>query len=242
MCIGYTTVARKDKRFQYVLVLMVLYSHHMTKKTQKNKTPQAPGDRLKYVIIPLLGLIAIGAIVLTVLAVITMPNADKSAQRGVGANGFRAYEEQGADLGISKVASHDQVVAALGAKAKSVGTLDVSGVFNFDGTRGQTATYPFIKANGNDASLYVDLMFFKNTATLDAANIYENTISAGSVNGHPAYYMHAQTFGSDREYRLLVVNGLKAYKFVIVQPYRDISISEVSALAALKTLAAKAKL
>lgn len=181
------------------------------------------------------------AIVAAVIAIIAIPRVDTS-QRGVGANGFRAYVDKGADLGIGKVVSKDDVVAVLGTKARSVEDADVSTVFNLNGDRGQTVTFDFTRADGKSASLYVDVMQFKSSASLKAARIYTETAKAGSVQNLQAYYMHAQTLGSLREYRLMVVNDLKAYKFVIDQPSNNITISEVSAVAALLKLAQKAHL
>lgn len=41
---------------------------------------------------------------------------------------------------------------------------------------------------------------------------------------------------------MIVVNGLKAYRFVMTQPMDNITIKEVAALAALKKIALEAKL
>lgn len=198
--------------------------------------------RLRFVVLPVMGVVAIGAIVLAVITIIVMPKADQGAQRGVGANGFRAFEEKDGNLGVGKVVTKAEVTSELGNKAKSVDDAVISSVFNIDGTRGQTATYPFTRTDGTKVSLYVDVMLFKNTAALNSANVYNNTLKAGKVNGRDVYYMHALTIGKDREYRLLVVNGLKVYKFVVSQPLSNITISEVSALAVLKKLVAKAEL
>ena len=195
------------------------------------------------VIVPILGFVAIGAVVLAVLSILAMPKSNPGEQRGVGANGFRAYEEKGTTLGMNDTVSKDDVVWALGKKAKSVGDPQTSNVFNLDGNRGQTLTFDLVRADGGKASLYVDLMLFKNVHEFNQAKVLASTVKeAGKIGGHPGYYMVAQTLGSDREYRLMVVNGLKVYKFVLVQPYRSITINEVGALASLKKLAGKADL
>lgn len=215
----------------------------MAKKAKKQtRKSQGISQRTRLIILPVMGIIGVGALVLAVLAVIVMPRLDAGNQRGVGANGFRAFEEKNGNLGIGKVVSKDAVVSALGSKAKSVKDVDVSTVFNIDGNRGQTATFAFTRSDGAKASVYIDLMLFKNPASLNAAYIYTNTVKTNDINGKSAYFMHAQTLGSDREYRLMVVNGLKVYKFVLVQPYRSLTINEVAALAVLKKIAAKAEL
>lgn len=200
-------------------------------------TPQA-----RAVILPSLMAIGAGAVVMGIFAVVVVPRVNPAAQRGVGANGFQAYVEQDGDLGMIKVVKKSDVEYALSGKSKAVSNASPSRVFNLDGNRGQTVSYSFRRNDGVPASLYIDLMSFKNQTVLDEANITQNTMQTTDINGHRAYYMHAQTLGSGREYRLMVVNGLKVYKFVIVQPLRNITISEVSALSSLKKLAQKAQL
>lgn len=194
------------------------------------------------VLLAALTIVGGGAIAIAIISIVIVPLVNPGSQRGVGANGFQAFVEDGGNLNIANTVSKQEVVDALGDKAKSVSDAQVSKVFNIDGTRGQTVTYDFVRANGLKASLYIDLMYFSNLQTLESTGVTASTGDAGRVNGHQAYYMHAQTFGSEREYRLMIINGLKVYKFVISQPYRTISINEVSALATLKKLAAKAEL
>lgn len=198
--------------------------------------------RQKALILPIMVVIGAGAVILAVLAIIVIPPATKTSPRGVAANGFYAYAEQDSDLGVGKVVTKSGVEAALGTKAKSVSDVNVSRVFNYDGDRSQTATFGFVRADGQIASLYVDVTLFQDNTHMKNQNIYASTKQTQSINGHPAYYMHAQTLGSVREYRLLVVNGLKAYKFVIDQSYTNISISEATALASLIKLARSANL
>lgn len=192
----------------------------------------------------LLGTVLIGggAVVIAIISILVVPLVNPASQKGIGANGFQAFVEEDSSLNVAAVVSKDEVVEALGDKAKKVSDAEISKVFNIDGTRGQTVTYYFTRANGLNASLYIDLMHFSNLTTLESTGVTAATGDAGKINGDQAYYMHAQTFGSDREYRLMVIKGLKVYKFVISQPYRTISINEVSALATLKKLAAKAEL
>lgn len=196
--------------------------------------------KARMVILPLFLLIATGVVIISVLAIAVNPRVKPASQYGVGANGFQAFVEQGGDMGMAKFIVKKDVESTLGKNAKVVGDAMVSKVMNINGNRGQTVTYDFVRADGSKASVYADLMFFKNKSELDSAAVTTNTLQTGDISGHKAYYMHAQTLSSDREYRLLVIDDLKVYKFVLVQPYRDVTISEVSAMAVLKRLAAKA--
>lgn len=223
-------------------LLMVVLIVEMIKKLKKRKSSEGLSPRARMVLLAALTIVGGGAIAIAIISIVIVPLVNPGSQRGVGANGFQAFVEDGGNLNIANTVSKQEVVDALGDKAKSVSDAQVSKVFNIDGTRGQTVTYDFVRANGLKASLYIDLMYFSNLQTLESTGVTASTGDAGRVNGHQAYYMHAQTFGSEREYRLMIINGLKVYKFVISQPYRTISINEVSALATLKKLAAKAEL
>jgi len=198
--------------------------------------------RQKALVLPAMVVVGAGAVIVAVLVIIAIPPAATTYQPGVAANGFYAYKEQDSDLGIGTVVTQANVVKSLGAKAKSVGDVTVSGVFNYDGQRSQTATYKFIRADSTVASLYVDVTFFPDSTTMTDEGIYANTAKAPAVHNYPTYYMQAQTLGPVREYRLLVVNGLKAYKFVIDQPYSSVTISEPTAFASLIKLARTANL
>lgn len=196
----------------------------------------------KALILPIIVLLGTCAMVLAVIAVMNIPKNDK-AQNGVGANGFSVYVEDHATLGIDNVVSKEDVSTVLQGKAKSISDVNISKVVNYNGDRGQTATYDFVRIDGVKASLYVDTVQFKSAASLKASHIFNLTASAGNIQNKPAYFMLAQTIGSQREYRLLVVNDLRIYKFVIDQPVNDSeNISEVSAVNALKKLATKANL
>lgn len=205
-------------------------------KKQKKISFTELDPRVRYVAFPLMAIVALGAILFIVITLANLPKPE-GAMRGVGADGFRAFEEKDGNLGVGSIVAKSKVVEALGAKAKEVKDPSVSTVFNLNGTRGQTVTYDIVKANGKPGSVYVDLMIFKNTFALEEANIYKNTGKTDSIRGHDTYYMHAQTIGSDREYTLLIVDGVKVYKFVLTQPFRDITISEVMAFASLKKIA-----
>lgn len=211
-------------------------------RTVKNiKLPTFLTRNARFVALPIMALIAIGVIILAVAAIVIMPTVGND-QRGVGANGFSVFEEKDTDLGVGKVIEKNEIVSILGSKAKSVSDADVNNVVNLNGNRWQTATYNFIRADGVSASLYIDVLIFKDSVVMESAKILAGTASAGKVGNHNAYFMHAFTFGSDREHRLLVVNGLKAYKFVLVQPYRNIAINEIASMAVLKQIAAKSQL
>ncbi|MDB5183930.1 MAG: hypothetical protein JWO07_611 [Candidatus Saccharibacteria bacterium] len=198
--------------------------------------------RQRAIVLPVMVAIGTTVVVLAILTIVVFPTITRNAQRGVAANGFSAYLEKGTDLGAGKIVQKSDVVAALGNKAKSVSDVDVSGVFNYNGDRGQTATYNFVRSDGVKASLYIDMTAFKSTQSMDDQQILAETGLAQIINGHSAYYMHAQTIGGSREYRLVVINDIKAYKFVIDQPLENIKINEVSAVASLIKLAQKAAL
>lgn len=211
-------------------------SHGKSKIALKDLDP-----RVRFIALPVLALVAVGAIAFAIITIVNIPQPE-GAQRGVGANGFRAFEEKDGDLGVNKLVTRDIVAEALDTKAKSVKEASVSTVINIDGNRGQTATYDFVKANGKPASVYIDTTVFKSMATLDSAYIYTGTAKTDPIKGHPTYYMHAQTIGSDREYRLMIVKAAKVYKFVLTQSSRDITINEVGAVATLKKIAEKSNL
>lgn len=196
----------------------------------------------KALVLPVLVLLGTFAMVLVVMAFMNTPK-NEVTQNGVGANGFSVYVEDDANLGIDKAVSKEDVSNVLQGKAKSISDVEVSKVVNYNGDRGQTATYNFVRVDGVKASLYVDTMQFKSAASLKNSHIFNMTASAGDIQGKPSYFMLAQTMGSVREYRLMVVNDLHIYKFVIDQPVNDPqNISEVSAINTLKKLAAKANL
>ena len=197
---------------------------------------------MQKIVLPIFLLLGAGVIILTILSIMFILRPEQDAKFGVGADGFRAFVEENGDLGVRSVITKDQVAAALGDKAKSIGDADVSKVFNLNGDRGQTLSFPFIRTDGKKASLYVDVKLYKNMQSQEKDHIYTSTTKGGTAGGHPVYYKHAQTIGSEREYHLIVVNGLKAYRFVIAQPAKSMLINEVASLAALKRLAAEAKL
>ncbi|HUO61878.1 MAG TPA: hypothetical protein VMT96_00295 [Candidatus Bathyarchaeia archaeon] len=208
------------------------------------KLPEFNGltRRQKAIILPVFIIVGTAAVVLAVTAIILAPKADLGSRNGVGADGFQAYVEKGTNLGVGNTVTKDEVIAALGDKAKSVGNADVSNVFYYNGDRKQTLSFDFTRADGSLASLYIDLTVFKSSASLNQQHIYVGTGKANPINGLAAYYRIAQTIGSDREYQLMVVNGTKVYRFVIDQPVENITINEVSAVASLIKLAQKANL
>ncbi len=192
-------------------------------------------------VLPVFVAIGTGAVIVAVVSILATPHAENS-ERGVAANGFSAYVEKDADLGAGKIVTRGNVVDALGDNAKSVSSAEVNKVFNYDGNRGQAVTFKFTREDNVKATLYIDMMKFKDTVAMNNANIYIATGKAGKIKGHPAYYMHAQTLGTVRQYRVMVVDGLTAYQFIIEQPIDNITISEVAADAALIRLARQANL
>lgn len=197
---------------------------------------------MRKIILPLFLVIGAGVIALTVLSIIMVPKPGKSTNYGIGADGFRAYVEEKSDLGVRSLVDKQKVVAALGNRAKSVGDEEVSKVFNYNGDRSQTVTYRFVRTDDVASTLYVDMKLYKNAQSLEKDNIYVATLKTDPIGGHPAYFKHAQTIDGKREYHMIVVNGLKAYRFVVAQPYKNVTLSEVVALSALKRLAADMKL
>lgn len=214
----------------------------MTKKAKGNSSSPRISPRAQKVILPLFIIIGASVVILTIISIIVMPKPQPGAQRGVGADGFQAFVEKDGDLGAKSLVTKEQVVAALGKKAKSVGNAEVGKVFNLNNDRSQSITFPFVRADGVVSSLYVDTKLYENMRSLEQDHIYVATAKAGTINGHPAYYKHAQTIGQEREYHLMVVNGLKAYRFVIAQPFKNITISEIDAVAILKKLAQQARI
>lgn len=213
----------------------------MANKTKHARKPLQAQRSARIALFLVICAIGIALIVMIAISVIT-PRTDSASQEGVGADGFRAYIEKNGDLGVGSVVTKNEVITALGTKATSIGDAQVGKVFNLNGDRAQTITFPFVRADGKAAELYIDLKLYKNMQSLNDDNIYVATADAGTINGHPAYYKLAQTIGPDREYHMMVVNGLKAYRFVVSQPAGNLTISEISALASLKKLAQDAKL
>lgn len=215
----------------------------MVKRAKRFTLQSLMNDRrTKMVGVPILVVIGGSVIILTVLSLFVVPKSEPGAKRGVGADGFQAYVEEGSDLKVKSVVARDDVEAAVGDRARSVSDGQVSRVFNYNGDRSQTLTFPFVRDDGVKATLYIDMKLYKNTQSLDDDHIYAATAKAGTINGFPAYYRHAQTIASDREYHMMVINGLKVYRFVVAQPVRDVTISEIDVAAILKKLATKSQL
>lgn len=170
--------------------------------------------------------------------VITLPSRNGS---DTVSNGY-VFEIKGADLGIDKVVSKQEVAAELGTNAKSVNDVDKSGVLSFYGNKGQTATYNFTTVSGANASVYVDLMAYQSQSAYDDAKVFAGTGSAGKVGDLEVRFLPAVTLGYDREYALLVSKDLKSYKFAITQPSKKIEINELTAHEILKKLISKAEL
>lgn len=198
--------------------------------------------RQKAVVLPAMVVVGAVAVGLAIWGIAMTPLFHNGSQPGVAANGFTAaFAEKGTDLGVGKLVQKDAVVSALGSKAKSVSDADVTSVLNYNGDRSQMVTYNFTRSDNQPASVYIDMTQFKNQDSMDAQQILTETAKAPDANGKKAYYMHFQTIGIDLENRLVVLDGLKAYKFVMVQPYHNVTISEVAALASLVKIAQSAK-
>lgn len=207
----------------------------------KPKPPQMTNVKARFAVLVLFAVSSVGAIGLSVWSIVTSMNDQKPGQQyGVGADGFRAFVDDKATLNVNKVVKKDQVVLVLKGLAKSVSDAKTDRVFNLNGNQGQTVTYAFVRTDGVKSSLYIDKRQYKDKKALENDHIYDETMKSGTAKGHPIYFRTALTIGADREYSLMVVNGLAVYRFVIAQPLDNISITEVTALVALKKLAQQA--
>lgn len=217
----------------------------MTKKFKWSKLSLKLNEkRVRTTILPVF--IVIGAIAVAVTAwsviLLMQKNKEPGTQMGVGADGFQAFVEEKGDLGVDKIVSKDVVAKELGKKAKSVGDAEASKVFNYNGDRGQTLEFPFVRSDGASGHIYIDKRVYKSKESMDGDYIYNATAAAGTVQGHPAYYKLAQTISMDREYHMIIVNGKTLYRYVLAQPYKNITISEIDAVAILKKIALKSDL
>ena len=188
-------------------------------------------------------LIGSGALTLAAVLILRLPAFDSSGTGyGVSSGGYTIRVEGKSDIGVAKVATKDDVTRALGANAQSVNDPQLGSAVNFNSSRGQTLTYDFTDKNGHRAHIYVDMTIFDNQSALNALNISSGTTKAQAINGHAAYYMQPWTLGSEHQDRLLVVNGLKMYKFIMSQSSENLSMDSVAARATLIRLAQKAQL
>ena len=158
-------------------------------------------------------------------------------QRGVGADGFQAYVEDKANLGVDTIVKKDQVTTALKNLASSVEDAKIAPVFTLNGNLGQTITFSFVRKDGVKSSVYVDKRVYKSKEALDDDHVYDATMESGKAKGHTIYFREAQTIGKDREYSLMVVDGKTVYRYVMSQTYNNISVTELTALVTLKKLA-----
>lgn len=217
----------------------------MDEKPHHKESEPVPkiGRNAQIMVLASFSLIAVAAISLTLWSIVSSTKDTKPGlQNGVGADGFQAFVEEKSNLGIELVVSKKQVVTALGRHAKSVYDGVKEKPFNLNGNRGQTITFYFVREDGVKSSLYVDKRMYKTAQALNDDRVYDATLKGGTAGGHPLYYRAAQTIGTDREYHLMVVNGTTVYRFVIAQPFTNITITEVPALAVLKKLAQEASL
>lgn len=202
----------------------------MVKKKARKKSTHADPKRTQRIVLALVSVAAIGAIGLMIM-VFPKKNTELS---GVGANGYSVFEKKGADLGILKVASKKVITDALGKNAKSVDDPSKSGVLSMNGNLGQTATFPLVLANGEKASIDVDVLEYKSKDAYDSDGLTKGTGVSGRVDGREVRYMTASTIGRDRIYALLVTKDLKSYKFQLSQPSSKIAIREYLAHDVLK--------
>lgn len=204
----------------------------MKKKTKKGASKSL--NRRSIIV----GGVLVAALGALAYMVITLPSRGGESTT---ANGY-VFEVKGADLGIDKVVSKQEVTEELSGNAKAVDAVEKSGVLSFYGNKGQTATYNFSTVSGGRASMYVDVMTYQSQEAYDEARVFAGTGSAGKVNNMEVRFLPGITLGSDREYALLVTKDLKSYKFAITQSSQKIEINEQVAQEILKKLIAKADL
>lgn len=189
-----------------------------------------------------LGVTIAGALGVLAVMVVVLPIRNSGMRSGVGADGFSVFEIKGADLGVKKVVDKKMVEDALGKQVKSVDDVVSSGVINFNGNKGQTASYDFTMPSGTKSRIDIDVLQYQSQAAYDSDHVFSGTGSAGKINGLEVRYLPAISIGGDREYALLVTKDLKSYKFSMSQPNDKREIREIEAHEALKQLISKAQL
>lgn len=206
------------------------------KKSKKGNFWASDTGKKTFVLI--LGLIGLAGLIVVING---FNGRGPGANNGVGADGFSVYEMKGADLGIADVVKKPIVMSELGSLVKQVDEVDKSGVVNYDGNKGQTATYYLVTKHDTQGSFYVDVMEYPSQKAYDEADVFNATADAGKVQNLPARYMKAMTIANEREYALLVTKGTKSYKFAFTQPFNNVKLDETTMQAALKRIAEKAQ-
>lgn len=154
-----------------------------------------------------------------------------------------AYQERNKDLGVASIVSKQDVVDVFGADAKDVKDASISGVLNYNGNRGQTATYAFTLPSGaQHASLDVDVMRYASKEAFDAAMPLNGGGDLGEVAGHAVKYLPALVIAGDRQYSILFANGNDIYKLTLLQPTVKPEILEYKAQDIMKELVKRAKM
>ncbi|OGL22532.1 hypothetical protein A2707_04390 [Candidatus Saccharibacteria bacterium RIFCSPHIGHO2_01_FULL_45_15] len=206
------------------------------KKTNRISRKKTTRPDLRRFALPAVIVVALGALAVTIFV---LPDR---ARDGVGADGFSVSRLKGAQLGVDAIVSKQAVVAALGDTAKEVKDGDVSDGLNRNGNKSQQITYEFTTKSGKTASLYIDLLIYKSQAAYDGDSVFASTGAAGTINGREVRYMPAATLSMEREYALLVSNGLKSYKFALLQPNDSVTINELTAQNIMKKIIEQSKL
>ena len=191
-------------------------------------------QRAQYVAVGAMVVIALGA-----LAAIILFTERPQSTTPQGA----AYQERNKDLGVAKVVSKQDVIDAFGSSAKEVKDVSTSGVLNYNGNRGQTATYAFTLPSGaQHASINIDVMRYASKEVFDAAMLLNGGGDLGEVAGHAVKYLPAVALSGDRQYIVLFANGTDIYKLTLVQPTVKPEILEYQAQDIMKKLIEKAQL
>ncbi len=208
-------------------------------KKKTTKKSKVASKRSQYLVLAVIAVVSVA--ILAGLAA-WLGNDNNAKTPGVGADGFRVTEEKGANLGVANVANKEIVASALGNLVKNVTDAETSGVLNMNGNLGQTATYNFELPDGSKAWIDIDVTQYKTEDTLKAANVFQGTGHAATINGRDVRYAPASTLGKERLYPLLVVQDNKFYRFVFTQPAAKVQIKEYKAQDILKAIIAKSNL
>lgn len=209
------------------------------KSTSSRKRGFWASDAGNKTFILILCLIAFAGLVIIIK---NLSTNNPGAQYGVGADGFTVFEDEKSDLGIDKVVEKPLVEKELGSLTKEIDDVRKTSVLNYNGNKGQTATYYLVTNEDTLGSFYVDVMEYKSQKAYDQANVFASTLDAGEIQGLKAAYMRATTIANEREYALLVSKGTKSYKFALTQQFQNVKIDEVTAQNALKRIAQQAHL
>ena len=207
----------------------------MRKTTMPDTTSHTAGRRQRSQYVAVGAMVAIALVALGAIIVFTEKPAAPAMQGS-------AYQERGVDLGMASVVSKQALIDAFGSNVKNVHDGTVSGVLNYQGNRGQTATYPLTLPSGAQASVDIDVMRYGSKEAFDAAMPLNGAGDLGEVAGHAVKYLPALTIAGKKNYSIIFANGNDIYKITLMQPATRPEILEFKAQDSMKALVEKAKL